>query len=74
MQPLLPAARLCFQSGKTMGEVTEPAQFIFRLMVEQQPQFKTWVTDGCVYSLTPRSAKGFYEIDDVPPRAPMVDV
>ncbi len=54
--------------------VGEPAQLIFRPMVEKKPEFKTWVTDSCIHSLTPCFAESLYEIGDVRTRTPMIDI
>jgi len=43
-------------------------------MVEKKPEFKTWITDCSIYSLTSRFAKCPYEIGDVRACAAMVDV
>ncbi len=43
-------------------------------MVEKKPQFKAWVTDSCVHTLTPCFAKSLYEIGDVRTCTAMVDV
>jgi len=43
-------------------------------MVEEKPEFKTWVTNSRIHPLTPCFAKSLYEIGDVRTRTAMVDI